>query len=122
MKIFNSFEHFWSWVVDKLLPKAETVATDVEAVLGAAATQSLLTLAGESQWQPKLTSIVGSIISGLQVAAKDGKDFTAVVESYGLNILLDQQALSDLEAIYSAVKSALAGKAVTVPVAITVKS
>lgn len=117
MKVFTDIENFFAWVVGVLIPKAQTVATDVEAILGSAATNSLLTLAGESAWAPKFESIVGSIIAALATAAADGKTFSEAVAAYGLNPVLDVQALQDLEAIFTAVKSALGGKTLTVTVA-----
>ena len=120
MKIFNSIEHFFSWVLDKLIPKAETVAQDVEAVVGSSAAQALLELAGKSAWGPKFVAVTGSIVADLAKAAKDGMDFEAAVAARGLNLVLDEQALADLKAIFDAVKSVFGGKTVTVTMSKTV--
>lgn len=118
MKIFNTIGHVFAWIIGVLIPKAETVATDVSAVLGSEATNALLTLAGAQAWQPKINSVVGAIVAKLVIAAKDGKDFSAAIEAYGLNAALDAVALSDLKEIFDAIQNTFKGSNVAVPVKI----
>lgn len=119
-KVFTGLEHFWAWFTGKLIPKAETIAADVEGVLGTEAATALLTLAGKQDWAPKMQSVVGSIVSALAMTAQDGVDFAAAVKSLGLNPLLDQKAFTDLEDIFKAVKQVVGGKTLTITTAQTV--
>lgn len=116
MKVFKTLAHWWAWVLDTLIPKAESVAQDVEAIVGSQAAQDLLVLAGKGAWQPKINSVVGAIVSSIIQAAKDGKDIDAAIAAVGLNPILDIQAMNDLKAIVEAVVKVFGGKKVTVPI------
>lgn len=120
MKIFNTVEHVWAWITGWLIPRATTAAEDLESIVGSEAAQSLLALASQGAWQSKIVAVVGSIVSGLVDAAKDGKDFEAAVAAYGLNPLLDEVAFADLKDIYTALLGVFGGKTLTATVKIAV--
>ena len=121
MKVFNTIQHFFSWIVSVFIPKATTVAQEIETIVGSNAAQAILVIAGQQNIQPKLESIVGSIVGGLINATKDTADFAAAVKSMGLDVTLDAKALADLEDIYKNVQNVFVSKSVTVPTATTIQ-
>lgn len=121
-KLFSGVEHFFAWVVSKLLPTAAKDITTVESVLGSDAATTLAGLAGTAGQDALkyLQAIGGSLVAGVNAAVQAGATVEAAVSQFGLNGALDAAALAALKVLYETVQSALGGKTVTVPTAIAV--
>lgn len=109
MKIFNSLDHAWAWVVSKITaaaPKVAAVAQEVAAVAESPIGQFIASAAGSkgAAVQADIEAIAGSVLASATATG-------AAVGANGLNVSFDENALAALERLIGTV-GGLFGKTV----------
>ncbi|HEY7839184.1 MAG TPA: hypothetical protein VIC54_11365 [Terriglobales bacterium] len=95
MKIFNSLGHFFAWLLHSGLPKAETVAQDVEKVAASPLASAIASLLGSkgAAVQSGIEAIAGDVLNAFG-------DAGAAIGADGLNVKFDAATVTAIKAIY----------------------
>ena len=113
MKIFNSIEHVFAWVISKIVAGAPVVAKDAQAVVTAAESPLGKFIAGldpavGTQVLNDLQAVGGCVVRSAQAVG-------AAAAADGLNVAFDAAGLTALEGLVSAVGGLFHAAATTAP-------
>ena len=111
MKIFNSIGHFFAWVLHTGLPKAETVAQDVQAVVESPLATAIAGMIGPkgAAVQAGMEAITGDVLKSFGAAG-------AAIAADGLSVQFDEATVAAIKALYSDL-GGLFGKTTATPAA-----
>ncbi len=94
-KLFNSIGHFFAWVISKVVPTAEAVATDVAAAASSPLGTAIAQLLGAkgAAVQAGIEAIAGDVLKSFEAAG-------AAIGASGLNVQFDQVTVAAIEQLY----------------------